>query len=952
MDTLDFLRRVLPSDGIYASAILIESAVPTEKATFRHRFTSSVEELAKNIEWLHKRGNNTFYAISTFKSKRRNQESAHLTKVIPLDIDCGEGKSYPTQVDALKALLVFLKATKMPIPTIVSSGNGLHIYWILDRALEPNQWTPLAKGVKQLAISNGLLIDQRVTGDSARVLRPINTTNPKGGKPVVMLLERPDVTVEVIQSKLDGVLSQDFITGRTPQQNSLLDALSVQPDYQPANAMAIQTKCKQIEWAISHQDEVNEPLWYLVLGVAGYCKEPEQTAVEWSQDHPEFDQAKTLRKMYQWLEAATGPALCESFKKERPRGCADCVVKGRIGSPTRLGAQYKEASLSQTAPDQTAAKIDMPKPFKRTARGIYITVSDSDIEVCPFDIYPVGYGRDETLGYETVRFHWFRLHAGWQELRLRQAYIAPGNKEFTNAIADQGIVLRSQEQTEYFRLMLRSYMESLKQQRAMTNLYSSMGWKNDNKEFVIGDTVFQYDKHGNIVANQTTLSATTSRIGNELFTTSGDPAQWTQFTSLLSQAKLPWHQFALGVGFSAPLYAFTGLKGLTISLYGPTGGGKTLIQYWIQSIWGNPDKLHFASKFTQNSLFNRMGTYCNLPLTVDEVTLMADKDVSDFIYWVSQGRDKARLTRTVEERDAKEWAMPVVVSTNRSLSSKLIASGLDNEAQAMRLLELTVPSHNMFTKRSNAGREIYKFLMSNYGHVGRHFITYLMRMGEEGIRAAIAEATEKFPGKYGVHFAGEERYWEQAIVLTDLALELAYDWDLVSYHPREAVEWMLGQLGLLRKSVEETKTDAFDVLANFLNDNAAVAVTVMHTGSTKPLFDTSRLPRGDIRVRFDVYRNGPNDGFDRGTLLIDRTFLRKWLSSQGLDYKRFMQEIQDDGADATPRSKKGYLGKDTPVKLAQTYVVGINLSHPRLQGVLDDAEETVDDLMFGQLRAV
>ena len=34
--------------------------------------------------------------------------------------------------------------------------------------------------------------------------------------------------------------------------------------------------------------------------------------------------------------------------------------------------------------------------------------------------------------------------------------------------------------------------------------------------------------------------------------------------------------FALAVGFSGPLYAFTGLKGLTVSLYGPTGGGNPI----------------------------------------------------------------------------------------------------------------------------------------------------------------------------------------------------------------------------------------------------------------------------------------------------------------------------------------------------------------------------------------
>ena len=103
--------------------------------------------------------------------------------------------------------------------------------------------------------------------------------------------------------------------------------------------------------------------------------------------------------------------------------------------------------------------------------------------------------------------------------------------------------------------------------------------------------------------------------------------------------------FAVNMGFAAPLFNFTGLKGLTISLYGPTGGGKSLAQYFVQSIYGNPDKLHFAAKFTQNALFSRLGLYNNLPMTIDEATMMADKEVGDFLYYVSQGKDKARAPK-------------------------------------------------------------------------------------------------------------------------------------------------------------------------------------------------------------------------------------------------------------------------------------------------------------------
>jgi hypothetical protein len=55
---------------------------------------------------------------------------------------------------------------------------------------------------------------------------------------------------------------------------------------------------------------------------------------------------------------------------------------------------------------------------------------------------------------------------------------------------------------------------------------------------------------------------------------------------------------------------------------------------------------------------------------------------------------------------------------------------------------------------------------------------------------------------------------------------------------------------------------------------------------------------------------------------------------------------------ATPKSEKASLGKDTPVKLAQSYVIGFNLTHPRFHSLLENADVTADDLAYGQLQVV
>ena len=947
MNTLSFLQRVLPSAGFYVTTVINPDGR-------RQGFFATVDELAKAVTSLDQRGNNTYFAISAFVEKgSRKQENVRATKVIALDVDCGDGKPFPTWKEGLVALGKFVQQLRLPKPLIIHSGNGLHVYWVLTEELEPARWKPLAEAMKAAAKDKGFAIDPAVPADSARVLRPVGTKNPKGGNVVKMLLDGPDVAPEQLAACLSAyMVAQPGSQSHSASTSALSQALAVTSDLPPANAAVVAAKCQQIGWAIKNQGDVAEPFWYALMGIAAYCQDEVTTAIAWSDQHPRFNQNETVRKVQHWKSATTGPTTCKKFEELRPAGCKGCKFKDKVGTPARLGIQYLEVAPPTTAPDNAIHEIPVPRPFKRTTDGMKMTIDGTDIDVCKFDIYPVSYGRDESLGYETVRFHWNRPHVGWQELTMRQALLTDGHRDFPIALADQGIVLNNRNQTGYFQIMLRAYMDELRQKRAMTNLYATMGWKENFSQFVIGDTILRRNADGSVSEESIALASGSARLGHELWGTAGSLDAWVNFTSLVAKADLRAHMFALAVGLSGPLYAFTGLKGLTVSLYGPTGGGKTLAQMWVQSIYGNPEKLHFAAKFTQNSLFGRMGLYSHMPMTIDEVTMMDDREVGDFAYWVSQGRDKARMNRNAEERDAKTWALPVVVSTNKSLSSKLIASGLDTDAQLARILEVSVPPSKIFTKDSTAGRKVYEFITNNYGLVGREFLKKLLELGDTGIRAAIAQATEEFRSKYKANFAGEERYWEQAIILADLAAKLANDWGLIAFDHKPGIEWVLAQVGAIRRAVAEFKVDAFDLLTEYLNENADATLTVTQTGANKPVVDFSRLPRGELRVRFEMYRKSNGDVFSRGVVFLDRTHFRRWLAHRGADYKTFMGELQEENVIATPKSNKAYLGKDSPIKLGQSYVIGVNLAHPRLQGILSDADQAIEDLAYGQLKSV
>jgi hypothetical protein len=914
----------------------------------RNKFYSSLADVVADVQALDQRGQDAYFAISSFQddSSRRNT-NVQATKVVTIDVDCGDDKPFPTWKEGLKALGKFVADMKLPKPLIVRSGNGLHTYWVLDRELSRDEWAPLARAMKDAAAGENFEIDTTKTSDASAVLRPVGTHNFKdktNPKPVEVIIDGGDTTVEVLKKSLSYYFDPTNTPIKKKKNSSLMDSLAVRSDMPPAVGSLVVDKCQQVRWATENQDKVSEPLWYALIGLAAFCEDPEDTARRWSENHPGYSESATLKKMEQWREQATGPSTCAKFESERPVGCKGCPFAGKIGSPARLGIRYAEVDTSEEAPEEAAVDIQIPKPFKRTAKGIMATIDDTDIEVAPFDMYPLSYGYDDHLGYEVAQFMWDRPHVGWKVLTLRQAHLADGTyREFSGSIADQGIVLQTRKQTEYFQIMMRSYMNELRKVKTVTNHYATMGWKEDNKVFVLGDELYRRNDDGSVTKDTIQLTSHANRVGNDMFVVGGDYATWKAGTTLLRKGKLYPHQFSIGLGMASIMMQFSGLKGVTVSFYGPSGSGKSLAQLMQQSVWGDPEKLHFQSKFTQNSLFNRFGLYGNLPMTVDEATQMTDKDVGDYLYWVSQGRDKARLDKNAVERAPREWALFSTLSTNRAISGKLVSGGDEADAQLARLLELRVDPSPLFSDSTDVGRKLYRLFTQNFGHAGREFLNRVLAIGELGIRAMIANAFDEFEQKYGKTFTGVERFWEAALVLTDLVLRLAYEWGIIDYPPEPVVQWALSQLDDMRETVADNHRDDFDLLSEYVNEHLNSIVMVYHDAGKEPTPNYELLPRGPIRIRIDGNRRPGSTKLTGGTMLLERTHFRQWFAKRGGNPREFVKQIIADGADATPATKKASLGKLTPLSPPQCYVIGVDLRHPRLRSILEGLEQETEN---------
>jgi predicted P-loop ATPase len=130
----------------------------------------------------------------------RNAENALAFSAVWLDLDTKNFRQ-PEDDDAtaiqrvLAELNDFVAATGLLQPSvIVSSGGGLHCYWLFGRPLEKKRWSDIARALRGCAEQQGLPADLGCTTDAARILRIPGTYNrkPEYGTPRPVKVIHPE----------------------------------------------------------------------------------------------------------------------------------------------------------------------------------------------------------------------------------------------------------------------------------------------------------------------------------------------------------------------------------------------------------------------------------------------------------------------------------------------------------------------------------------------------------------------------------------------------------------------------------------------------------------------------------------------------------------------------------------------------------------------------------------
>lgn len=945
MQTQEFLEAVLPPKGLYVVIAISKRSHP------RQYFHTDLASMSERIEALDSGDADVYFAIGSYRDKAggRKQNNVVELKCFTMDIDCGPGKSYAAQKDGLTALLAFCSATGFPTPSsLVSSGYGVHVYWALDTPIPPTVWEAYSHNLSDLAKAKGLLIDRARTIDSASILRPPGTHNKK---------RAPDLTtVRVLKSEGEYPLTAFAMLAAAPSmtvvkrsQSTLAAALEIHTDHPPAEAGRVVQNCAALRFVSDKGGDVPEPLWYAALGIAAYCTQPDETAISWSRGHPEYSRADTLGKMAKWVASATGPATCAKFEDDLPDICHKCKLRGLITTPVQAGYTYKELTPPpQVEHAPTNAPIVAPPGFKRTTNGIVCRRENIDIVICPYDIYLVDSRWDDRDSREQVTVRWSRPHSGMCDFKLHKSALAIGAKDFASALANNGVLLKSKEATEAMQLYLRKFAQQLEAKQALIQCYDSYGWKANRTKFVLGQDVMERLADGTVktsratLATRASLSSRDARIVNTPIHSAGSATDWIKLTQMLDRPHMRGHGWMLGLAWASPLLTFLGIGGVMVNMVGDTGRGKTSALRWIGSVYGpthqdgtDSGSVMITASSTDSALINRFGVYKNLPVPVDEITQIQADKLSDYIYQISEGRGKSRSNIDGSERAVQTWSTIVATASNRSVMEHVSATRGHNDAVMARVMEFDFPLNPFFADGKN-GKQLGWFFDKNYGHAGKVYAEELVRLGPEELERRVKEASDTFSKRYNFKFLGHERFWESAIVTTEVGSQIAFDLGLIKYDFRLCILWVLDQIHIMRGTVADSAITANEAVSRYLLGHLDSTAVINHYEG-KNVHMRQPGPRNELHARVDVHY-GKGTAIQAVQLYMDRTNFKRWLHQHGMELRVVVNQLHEEGAMLPVAGDRLTLAKGTGLVGGQVYVVGIDLLNASMRTVVDDIE--------------
>ena len=944
MDTKEFLRTILPSEGVHFIVVQTDQG-------FRHKGFTSLDEAADFALVCDAKGLTTYHACAAYRSKPYTDEKGtRIVRTRPnwlsakafwCDIDCGAkkaetGSGYATQKEGATALLSWCQKKGLPFPMLVNSGRGVHAYWALTQSLEATEWIKYATALKGLMQNDGILVDPTRSADFASILRPIGTHNRKDpSKPKVVKLAmaaKPVETESFLAKVSELVANSDAPLAAPPAWMTQGEDMQVEYADVACSADLCADKCHQMAVIRDTQGDGNYEHWRGVIGVLKHCENGLETAKAWSARRAETGHGNTdVEKRYEtWT---SGPATCEFFEKCNPEGCKDCPFKGKIKTPLVLGRVEPKSEPDQVPgvlendANQTELLVEipeLPQGYKWTGEHLvkYIPNKDGVLEAHPFSrtrFYLIERIRNAEYKFEFIaRAH---LPKGVvREFTIPGTLVGAGGSKLLELLGSYEVFTTSaKDATMIMHAYIKDQVAALMESRTATSTHTAFGWQGDGS-FLIGRRLHKPD--GKVV--DALLSGYAAATADRFPTPRGSVSSYAEKINWIynREGMEPMQYFICSlwasplVELAEPLY-----NGIPCALTGADSGkGKTTAALAALYAYGDAQGLSISGDkgATEKAQSALLGAVSNLPVLFDEVTNKDPKSLSRICYALSNGLEGMRLQLSgggVNFAQRESWRLQAGMTGNSHITAQLAMNG-NTEAEAMRIFEIRIDAYNTPKLDPLAVSAALMEIERNQGVAGEKFIHWIVTHRDEAARM-LRESYSLIKAGSDLMVEPKFRFYRNHIAVTLTGAQIMKMLKVIDFDIQKMADFAVEAASdLVRENMDFNSFSPEECLSRMISD---LSPRILSTPTMVPVGVNGEpykavLPNGLVGrwIKGNDFKRDKHDGH----LYLSSLAVREWCVQRRVDLAKLTKELVNLKI-LLSRGERITLGKGTTIASSQ-----------------------------------
>lgn len=975
MDARSFLEAHWPSRGHYCVAIptnWIDEETGEKKSAYKHFIYDDIGDAVTQVDLL-KPSHDVYFAVNTLKQslkkKARTQENIGFARCLFADLDVGMDKppkKFPSQKAAVEALVDFCETINLPLPTMTSSGNGVHCYWAFTKDMTVGKWLHYANLFFRLVMFHNFKADPSRIRDQCSVLRVPGTMNFKDkknpkkvsvkhvGQPIdpdelwYILIDAceaagisSDSAQRVIGKSTPAAEGGGNLTGPTEFQGRV-------PEY--AQVLAC---CPQLQFIENNGGDLDYTHWHKALGLIRRCSDGREQAHRLSMlNYDDYDEAEVDKKLDEQEANDIGPTTCAVMAAASGNDlCDDCAFLNRTISP--INTPYTPKVLSPADLPKPTVQISATQQYTFTPPPLppgyqWVTKSDDKSST------PIGVGfLTEKEGREIViQFLDYLLFPISRQINYSgngdqhiwcvhiphedpKTFVIPSEtisdqRELLNVLNRHGVYI----DLSYFKMVqsfMSAYIKRLQRDCKPETKHLHYGWVDENKGFIIGD--HKLIKGGKTEPVQTSGGAS-DLLDVFSLKRSGTLELQVEAMRHFTRRNEPREQFYILCALASPLlHMLDNYYGVTINATGETGGGKTGLLFAGMAFWGNPRKCYMSGVkdegATPRARLNALFAMHSLPFALDEISGIEPEAARSFTYAVTQatGRHTAskegglrKTTGTSNSSDDNDdfRANFVLSTSNGSLHSRLSESSVVGAATSARVVEIDYPPLPPDVKVQ--GDEMMALILQNYGHIGEVFIRYILDHYDV-VKSQVRDKAKEVERVYGVKIA--ERFLSSVAPCIFIASVIARKLGLLDFDEERIIHWlMVEQLARIRGIMSMEYTSPVHAITDLI-DETITSMVIADKFNGKVL--EPHIPKFQpIKGRYEKHE---------GVLYVSSEVLHVYFSRKRLPRKEFLNALMEMKVIIGPA--RMVLARGTDFAGGRTACYAINMAHKEMSDTAD-----------------